>query len=296
MITPGGSVLTGSAGEHYVLFQLLRRGVLASLSPSNAYLADIIAFSPSMSVGSMIQVKTRTRGRDGGWHMRERHEHIVHGRLFYVFVDLASEPYECYVVPSSVVAHVLQASHQAWLRGGRPDRPRQDNPLRRLLPSYGDPVPGVPDGWLESYRDRWDLLTIEARSDEARRSTEAGRMAWTVAASGVDPGRALIYRWHVEDADGVVTYQYVGRAKEGAVRRIREYRRNVENLLAKRPYRSANPDGYREVHRRLAQAVTDGHAIHLTYLCNVGPDEDIAAVERHWQDRHGISRSRRGTL
>jgi hypothetical protein len=58
------SVLTGAAGEHFVLYKLLRLGLLAAQVPRNAYAADILVFSPAMSVGSMIQVKTRT-GRAG---------------------------------------------------------------------------------------------------------------------------------------------------------------------------------------------------------------------------------------
>lgn len=67
------TALTGAAGESFVLYQLQRRGLLAAQCPANAYAADILVFSPSMSVGSMVQVKTRTIGRDQGWHMSEKH-------------------------------------------------------------------------------------------------------------------------------------------------------------------------------------------------------------------------------
>ena len=48
------SVLTGSAGEAYVLFRLQLLGLLAAFSPPNAYAADILVFSPAMQVGSMM--------------------------------------------------------------------------------------------------------------------------------------------------------------------------------------------------------------------------------------------------
>lgn len=66
------SVMTGAAGEDFVLYQLHIRDLLAAQAPPNAHAADIVVFSPRMSVGSMVQVKTRTAGRDGGWHMSQK--------------------------------------------------------------------------------------------------------------------------------------------------------------------------------------------------------------------------------
>src|SRR6266545_6859917 len=56
-----GSVLTGAAGEDYVLYRLHLEGILAAPAPPGARIADLIVFDPAMSVGSMVQVKTRTR-------------------------------------------------------------------------------------------------------------------------------------------------------------------------------------------------------------------------------------------
>jgi len=64
----GDHVLTGAAGEDYVLYELHRRGILAAQTPSNAYLADILVFDPEMSVGAMVQVKASKQGRLG-WPM-----------------------------------------------------------------------------------------------------------------------------------------------------------------------------------------------------------------------------------
>lgn len=103
--------VVGAAGEHYVLFRLHQHGLIAALAPPGAHQADIIVFSPEMSVGSMVQVKTRTRGSDGGWQMSEKHEGIVHDRLFYAFVDLEPAEPIVYVVPSAIVAEVVGTSH-----------------------------------------------------------------------------------------------------------------------------------------------------------------------------------------
>jgi hypothetical protein len=155
--------LVGAAGEAYVLYQLYRRDLIAAPAPSGAPIADLIVFDPKMSVGSMIQVKTATRAR-GRWVMGEKNsrpEH-VHPRLFYALVDLEPDTPAVYLVPSDVVADVLRASTDVWLRTpGRHGQPHNDNPVRSLMRRYPFEVPGYPDGWLDAYRDRWDYLSAE---------------------------------------------------------------------------------------------------------------------------------------
>jgi hypothetical protein len=160
--TPLQRALVGPAGEHYVLFRLYRLGMLASLAPPASPMVDVLVLTPDQKVIASLQVKTRTYGRDKGWHMRDKHELIVEPRLFYAFVDLEPEPPVTYIVPSSVVADVLRRSHQAWLdTPGRHGQPHRDNPMRRVLPAFVEEVPGYPPGWLEKYREQWSVLTAE---------------------------------------------------------------------------------------------------------------------------------------
>jgi len=157
------SVLTGASGEHYVLYKLHRLGLLAAQAPPNAYAADILVFSPGMLVGSMVQVKTRTVGRDQGWHMREKHQDLVRPRLFYALVDLEPDIPVVYVVPSAVVADVLTRSHRTWLgTPGVHGQQHQNTPMRRLLAEFPFPVSGAAPGWLDEYRERWEYLTADA--------------------------------------------------------------------------------------------------------------------------------------
>lgn len=154
--------MIGAAGEDFVLYQLHIRDLLAAQAPPNAYAADIVVFSPSMSVGSMVQVKTRTGGRDGGWHMGQKHESLVHPRLFYVFVDLAPAAPASYVMPSAVVARAVTDSHRAWLDvPGARGQPHRDSKLRRIVPRFVPPTPNFPDGWMDEYQERWDSLAAE---------------------------------------------------------------------------------------------------------------------------------------
>lgn len=101
----------------------------------------------------------------------------------------------------------------------------------------------------------------------------------------------LIYMWEIRDSAGALVGRYVGKARTGADRPLKHYRRNVANLLAGKPYRKSKPDGYRRVHRALAEAEAKGLQITLRFLCNVGKDEDINEIEqRHIreQDSRGV--------
>ena len=74
MRTAQQKALVGPAGEHYVLFRLHQQGLLASLSPEGSPTVDVLVLSPDETVIASLQVKTRTYGRDRGWHMRKKHE------------------------------------------------------------------------------------------------------------------------------------------------------------------------------------------------------------------------------
>ncbi|HKY40326.1 MAG TPA: hypothetical protein VJN18_30540 [Polyangiaceae bacterium] len=158
--TPLEKSLVGPAGEHFVMYQVHARGMLAALTPRNLAYADVMTVAPDGSASALVQVKARTYGRDGGWHMRDKHETVVFERLFYCFVDFESQPPATYIVPSKVVAAALRESHQVWLSSPpkRGDEPHKDNPMRRILPRYDFSVTCAPDGWLDQWKERWELL------------------------------------------------------------------------------------------------------------------------------------------
>ena len=91
---------------------------------------------------------------------------------------------------------------------------------------------------------------------------------------------ALIYMREIHDLSGVLIGRYVGKAKAGASRPLKHYRRNVANMLLGKPYRKKNPDGYRRIHRALAEAELKNHRVTLQFLRNVRPHEDIDQVEQ----------------
>lgn len=151
--------LVGPAGEHFVLYQLYRRGILAALAPPGTPIVDQLILSPDgETIAATLQVKTRTP-RQAAWIMKQKHEQLVDERMFYAFVDLGQEPPATWIIPSAVVAEVVREEHTAWLAGpGRGGRTRQDNPMRQVRNEYPFPVAGYPAGWMDPYCEGWDLL------------------------------------------------------------------------------------------------------------------------------------------
>ena len=159
------STVLGAAGEHYVMCQLLRRGLIAALAPVGVPNADIVVTDDLGDRLCAVQVKTRVeKGSDGGWHMSAKHEKIVSDLLFYAFLDFGKEltsPPRCFIVPSSVVASVIGQSHRAWLAApGKSGQQRKDTDFRRFLPDYdkmGVHI-GRGSGWLEPYLENWSQI------------------------------------------------------------------------------------------------------------------------------------------
>ena len=166
------STTLGAAGEHYVMCQLLRRGLIAALAPAGVPNTDIIVSDDIGDRLCAIQVKSRVaKGSDGGWHMKDKHERIASPTLFYAFVDFGSDlvsPPTSYIVPSRVVADVLRRAHHLWLTTpGMHGQQRKDGALRRFLPDY-DRVKlsiGCGPGWIETYRENWQQLVAGAAAE-----------------------------------------------------------------------------------------------------------------------------------
>lgn len=169
-MTVSATSLTGAAGEHFVMSELLRRGFIAALAPAGVPNCDIIVTDDIGDRLCAVQVKTRnSTGKDGGWHMGKKHEGLTAPTLFYCFVDFAmgkeTGPFT-YVVPAAVVATALAECHQAWLdQPGKKGQQRKDGDMRRFLPDYGYLEIGKYEaGWLDQYREAWHLL--EKRANE----------------------------------------------------------------------------------------------------------------------------------
>lgn len=169
--------LLGTAGEYFVMSEMLRRGYIAALAPAGVPNVDIVVTDLEGTRLCSLQVKTRRDlGGDGGWHMKAKHENIRGERLFYCFVDFGKTPDArptVHVLPSVVVADVLAASHRKWLATlGKKGQPHKDGVMRRLVPDYartfGSEDNPYPKGWLDKYRDAWHMLDLEPSIDELK--------------------------------------------------------------------------------------------------------------------------------
>ncbi len=160
---------TGAAGEHFVMFQLLRRGFIAAPAPARARFIDILVTDDVGVPRWSIQVKARQKGH--GWLLGRKHESIIHPQLVYAFVVLKDCP-DTYLIPSAEVAKVIREQHRVWLGGTtKAGKPRNDSDTRKLLHCYrptqykpfdrkGEAfVASHGEGWLEDYLEAWDTLT-----------------------------------------------------------------------------------------------------------------------------------------
>jgi hypothetical protein len=172
--------LTGVAGEHYVLCELLRRGYIAALAPSGVPSADIVVSDIEGSRLCSVQVKTRRGvGRDKGWHMNEKHEKALGERHFFCFVDLQVAQGMApivYVIRNVEVAKVIKITHRNWANTpGRHGQQRNATTMRRLMPDFrvrdGDQS-AYPAGWMDQYRDAWHFLKLDP-TDPDRALAEA---------------------------------------------------------------------------------------------------------------------------
>ena len=67
-----------------------------------------------------------------------------------------------------------------------------------------------------------------------------------------------------------------------------DYRKNVSNILAGRPYRLNKPGAFRAIHRTMAKVIQAGHTLRLTLLCNIPDGDSIDAVEQRWRRHYGL--------
>jgi len=114
-------------------------------------------------------------------------------------------------------------------------------------------------------------------------------MDFKIVLNDVNQETPLIYMWEIHKSNGEVFGRYVGKSKDSD-RPLKRYKMNVMNLLAGKPYHKINkPDGYRVIHKKLAEAVADNHSITLTFLCNKQEDQNINDLERYWINEKNCS-------
>lgn len=153
------TILVGAAGEHFVMYELYRRGIMVGQPPQGVADVDLLVLDDAAKVVKSLQVKTSSKGPKTGWIMKSKHETLVSPRLWYIFVSMELEKPVCYVIPSKVIAEATKISHSTWLEmTTSKGNVHNDSEMRKIMNKYSFPLPGFPDGWMDEYEGRWDLL------------------------------------------------------------------------------------------------------------------------------------------
>jgi len=159
-VKAGLGTLIGNAGEYYVVAELLKRNVIASLAPRNAPSFDVLATRGERTV--RIRVKTKSE-ENPGWHFVAKRDGSIFKDLnnkndFIVLVNLTRRTSDLafYILPTVLVDRWLKEGFEQWLKTpgkkGQPHNP--ENRVRKLdLVKY--------EAELAVFRDNWDILWQE---------------------------------------------------------------------------------------------------------------------------------------
>tara|TARA_B100000965_G_scaffold8827_1_gene6814 strand:+ start:70 stop:882 length:813 start_codon:yes stop_codon:yes gene_type:complete len=182
--------IIGSSGEHLVLSNLLKLNFIAGLAPYNTENYDLLTLNEDGNASKSIQVKTalNLKKKDISkhkWVLKEKNETPIEN-LIFCFVAISMHPVnfsEVYVMDSTKVSEVIKMSHQIYLKlPGINGQIHNDNPMRSLAADIFMDVTNQynrksyhkylskeevsfldqhAEGWLEQYRNNWDILRNE---------------------------------------------------------------------------------------------------------------------------------------
>jgi len=140
-VKSGHGTLLGNAGEHYVLAELLRRNVVAGLTPRNAPGIDILGRAGTKS----LRIRVKTKSDEASSWVWVAKTQSAQGVIFpevglndpddlIALVDIPkSEAQEVYWFHTNIIDSVLKRNHQNWLnQPGRNGKKHNPSKMRRL--------------------------------------------------------------------------------------------------------------------------------------------------------------------
>jgi hypothetical protein len=132
---------------------LIRGGIIASLTIKNTKGIDILASNSNASKSAGIQVKTTIWKRQEypSWVLRDKADDYFSDNLFYIFVLLKPEKErpDFYIVLSIEVAKHTRTNHQIWLdKIGKKGLQHNNTSMRKFSDKE------------KRYLERWDLLEL----------------------------------------------------------------------------------------------------------------------------------------
>ncbi len=156
-IKAGQGSLIGNSGEHYVVAELLKRGIVAALAPRNTPSVDILASKGTQMV--RVRVKTKSEEYDD-WQWVVKQDGTIFRDIgktadFTILVNLTEKTknLQFYIVPTAQVDTWLREDHDRWVktpgRGGR--RHDSTNTKRHLnINKRGED--------LKPFLDKWGIV------------------------------------------------------------------------------------------------------------------------------------------
>jgi len=156
-IKAGEGTLIGNAGEYYVVAELLKRGIVASLAPRNAPGFDVLATRDHFT--ARIRVKTKSEQYDI-WQWSAKPDgtifrHLFDSADFTVLVNLTKRTTDLafFILPTPLIYRWLTERFTSWLNTpGKNGRPHSPTNRKRHL-GYKAHAED-----LEKYRDNWDII------------------------------------------------------------------------------------------------------------------------------------------
>ena len=153
------------AGEFAVLSQLVLRGYDANMTLGHTKGVDILVSDPNSNKMFKVEVKTSFANKPSksklfgytlGWIMSEKHESISDPNLYYCFVNIEKETnvFRFFVVPSTVVAEFVRASHKYWLSN---DVNHKDTLMRQFMIGLEKGQYQVLIPLAEDYENKWEF-------------------------------------------------------------------------------------------------------------------------------------------
>ena len=157
-IKAGEGTLIGNAGESYVLGELLKRGIVAGLTPRNTRAFDILAKKNNKFVG--IRVKTKSH-EYREWQYSFKKDRSIHLELskngdFTILVTLSMQikDMKFFIVPTIQIDKWLREGFKKWVETpGKNNRPH--NPENKKVHLLEDKHATELE---KKYLNAWDTL------------------------------------------------------------------------------------------------------------------------------------------
>lgn len=113
--------LVGNAGEHYVIAELLKRNIIAALTPRNTPSFDILATNRDKTIN--IRVKTKSSACDN-WQWNAKKDGSIFQDVkdtndFTVLVNLSENTLDTvfYIISTPILNKLLTDDYNAWAQG-----------------------------------------------------------------------------------------------------------------------------------------------------------------------------------